>query len=452
MRRAAARPPSAKRLPEAGPRLRGVLLDRHVDEVAPLRPRAVVVAHVALAEELVEDEPRVRRALADAAVGDDRIAAEDALAAVELAQLVSRLEGAVLPDRLRPRDRLRAGDVAAALGALLLVARHRDELARELLRRADVDEHLAVAERVEDGVALGADRVVARLGGERRRRMARRVARRLAALGDPLLARAVHELHVVVAVVLEVPVRVRREPVVAIAVEDDRVVVGDAARAEQLTELLRPEEVALDLVLQVLLPVEADGARDVRLGGQRRVLVDLDDPDVRGVQMLRHPLGVDEHVLRVVSQTCVPPAQELEMQPGLSGFESSATLTRDGGARRAHAATAAAAGGVARARPRRRAADRRRVRGPRRADAGRRRSARPAGAVGAARRARGQAAADRSAVSSASIAARPAATQPSRSARSASRSANGISFVRRARRTSSTPVASASVATVPAAA
>ena len=48
------------------------LLDRHVDEVAPLGPRAVVVLDVVAAEQLVQDEPRVRRALADAAVGDDR--------------------------------------------------------------------------------------------------------------------------------------------------------------------------------------------------------------------------------------------------------------------------------------------------------------------------------------------------------------------------------------------
>ena len=60
----------------------------------------------------------------------------DALALVELAQLVGRLEGAVLVHGLRPRDVRRAGDVAAALGALLLVAGHRDQLARVLLRRA----------------------------------------------------------------------------------------------------------------------------------------------------------------------------------------------------------------------------------------------------------------------------------------------------------------------------
>ena len=48
------------------------LLDRDVDQVAPLGPRAVVVLDVLLPEQLVQHEPRVRRALADPAVGDDR--------------------------------------------------------------------------------------------------------------------------------------------------------------------------------------------------------------------------------------------------------------------------------------------------------------------------------------------------------------------------------------------
>ena len=122
-------------------RLYDVLLDRHVDHVAPLGPGAVVVLDVVLAEQLVQHEPGVRGALADAAVGDHvRVAVEDALALVELAQLVGRLEGAVLLHRLGPGHRRGARDVAAALGALLLVAGHGDQLARELLRRAHVDE------------------------------------------------------------------------------------------------------------------------------------------------------------------------------------------------------------------------------------------------------------------------------------------------------------------------
>ena len=60
------------------------LLDRDADERPVLRPRAVVVADVRHAEQLVQDEPRVRRALADAAVRDRVLAQVDALFAVEL--------------------------------------------------------------------------------------------------------------------------------------------------------------------------------------------------------------------------------------------------------------------------------------------------------------------------------------------------------------------------------
>ena len=58
--------------------------------------RAVVVLDLVVAEQLVQHEPRVRGALADAAVGDDVLAVEHALAGVQLAQLLSGLERAVL--------------------------------------------------------------------------------------------------------------------------------------------------------------------------------------------------------------------------------------------------------------------------------------------------------------------------------------------------------------------
>ena len=61
------------------------LLDRDVDEVPPLGPRPVVVLDVLLAEQLVKHEPGVRRALADPAVRDDRLARQHALAAVQIA-------------------------------------------------------------------------------------------------------------------------------------------------------------------------------------------------------------------------------------------------------------------------------------------------------------------------------------------------------------------------------
>jgi hypothetical protein len=101
-------------------------------------------------------------------------------------------------------------------------------------------------------------------------------------------------------VVLEVPVRVGGEPVVAVAVEHDGVVVGDPVGAEELAERLRTEEVTLDLVLQIGLPVEPDRPRNVGLRVEGRVLVDLHDLDARIVEVVLDPLGVDEHVVRVV--------------------------------------------------------------------------------------------------------------------------------------------------------
>ena len=102
-------------------------------------------------------------------------------------------------------------------------------------------------------------------------------------------------------VVLQVPVGVGGEPVVAVAVEHDRVLVGDPARAEERAEVLGAQEVALDLVLQVLLPVEADRAGDVLVGVERGVLVDFDDADRVVAEMVLDPLGVDEDVLCIVA-------------------------------------------------------------------------------------------------------------------------------------------------------
>src|SRR5262249_58811176 len=65
--------------PAPGARPRPSLLDRGADHATVLRPAAVVIAHVLQAEEVGQDEPRVARALADAAVGDRRPVRIDAL-------------------------------------------------------------------------------------------------------------------------------------------------------------------------------------------------------------------------------------------------------------------------------------------------------------------------------------------------------------------------------------
>ena len=116
----------------------------------------------------------------------------------------------------------------------------------------------------------------------------------LAAVELPLLAAAVEQPDVGVAVEREVPVGVGGEPVVVAAVEHDGVVVGDASLGEQRLELLLVDEVATDLVLQIGRPVELDGALDVALVVGGGVLVDLDQDDGVVVEMVLHPLGGDE--------------------------------------------------------------------------------------------------------------------------------------------------------------
>ena len=107
-------------------------------------------------------------------------------------------------------------------------------------------------------------------------------------------------------VVEEVPEGVGREPVVAIAVEHDGVVVRDPPASDQGAEFLRAEEVPLHLVLELALPVEPDRTRDVGLGVERGILVDLHDSDRVIVQMLGDPIGGDQHVVRVISHRNVP--------------------------------------------------------------------------------------------------------------------------------------------------
>ena len=77
----------------------------------------------------MQHEPRVRGALADAAVGDDLFGRHHAFAAVDLLQLVLALESPVLcVDRCGPRDARRGRDVASTLGAFLRQVLRREQL------------------------------------------------------------------------------------------------------------------------------------------------------------------------------------------------------------------------------------------------------------------------------------------------------------------------------------
>jgi hypothetical protein len=118
----------------------------------------------------------------------------------------------------------------------------------------------------------------------------------LAPVELPLLAPAVEQLDVRVAVQLELPVGVGGEPVVVAAVQHDGVVVADALLAHQLREVVLVDQVADLGLLQLRGPVQAHGAGDVAAVVGGHVLVHLDEDDRGVLEMGLGPVGVDEHV------------------------------------------------------------------------------------------------------------------------------------------------------------
>src|SRR5258707_15871337 len=80
-------------------------------QIAPLRPRSVVVAHARIAQELRQHKPGVRRPLPDPAVSDHLVVRADPLAPIQRPQLPRRFQGAILRvGRARPRGALRDRD------------------------------------------------------------------------------------------------------------------------------------------------------------------------------------------------------------------------------------------------------------------------------------------------------------------------------------------------------
>jgi hypothetical protein len=169
------------------------------------------------------------------------------------------------------------------------------EAAGVLVGRAHVDQvvHTDGLHRV---VAEGADRQVLLLGGVAGPGPLGNVGGVGAVVELPLLTATVEQLDVAVPVQLEVPVGVGGEPVVVAAVQHDGVVVADALGRQQGLELLLVDEVAADLVLQLGLPIDLDGALDVPTVVGRGVFVDLDEHRVIGVEVLLGPIGRNEYV------------------------------------------------------------------------------------------------------------------------------------------------------------
>src|SRR5207237_7418006 len=217
--------------------LRGArfVYDGRANEIAPFRPGAVVVAHLVEAQQILEHEPGVRAALADAAVSNDFILAVNALGFIELLQIVEGFEGAVFVGGLRPGN---IGGLRNVTGALCGFghARRRDDFAGEFIDGPNVDELTRLAAlhhgrnvflesadgRVSLGNAIGAWADIGSLFGER------------ALLFEPFLAATVDQPNVFMAVELQLPKGVSGEPVVVVAINNDSGLLGNARSAEQL--------------------------------------------------------------------------------------------------------------------------------------------------------------------------------------------------------------------------
>src|SRR5882724_4042035 len=281
-----------------------LLLGGDAHQVAPLRPAAVIVAHLAVAQELGVHEPGVAAPLADPAVDDDVVLrGQLRLALVEPAQFLGGLEGAVVGvDRPRPGDVGGARDVTAAERPLVRVLRHVQPLAAVLLRAPDVDQLALLLDVRQDLVAEGAHLFVVPLRGlVVGRRIARHLLGQGAPLLDPLDPAAVHDLDLVVAEEAEDPEGVGRPPVVAVAIEDDGGVLGGADPPQQRLEPRAPQVVAPDRIIQVARPVHLHRPRQVPGGVEQRVLVRLGETEPRVVQVLGDPLGRDQRVWVTVS-------------------------------------------------------------------------------------------------------------------------------------------------------
>src|SRR5215467_7626998 len=270
--------------------------DGSADEVAPLGPGAVIVANLVEAEQILEREPRVRAALTDAAVGDDFARTADALIAIELLQIVEGLESAVLVSGLRPGNIGGLGNMAGALRGFAH-PRRRDDFAGELINGTNVDELaglLAVEDRGDvflesaDGFVGGRNAIGG--GGD-----AGEVLGECALFLEPFLAAAVDEANILVAVELELPERIGREPVVIVTVKNDARVIGDAGIAEKLFESGPVDQIAANAVLELGLPVPSDSARDVALVVCSRVHVHFDEARARRIEILCGPIRGNQY-------------------------------------------------------------------------------------------------------------------------------------------------------------
>jgi len=226
----------------------------------------------------------MRAALPDPAVRNHLVFSVNSLPLVQLFQRFERFERAIFIRGLRPGNVRRLGNMSRALRRLAHPWR-RDNLPGEFVHRPHIHElsSLAPFHHRRDFFFTRANRFVPVRRAIRRRRHLRcfRVQRPL--FFEPLLPSAVDQPHLLVPIVFQLPKRIRRKPVVIVAIEQDGRIVRNPRRAQQPLQLRLLNQVAPHVVLELRLPVPAHRAGNVPLIKRGRVHVHFHKPDLRVV-------------------------------------------------------------------------------------------------------------------------------------------------------------------------
>src|SRR6185437_7586379 len=85
------------------------------------------------------------------------------------------------------------------------------------------------------------------------------------------------------------------EPVVVVAIDDDRRIVRDARAGHQLFVFVARDDVALHGVAKLRTPVPRDRARHMALVVCFRIHVDFDNAHIRIIRVVRDPRGRDQY-------------------------------------------------------------------------------------------------------------------------------------------------------------
>ena len=187
-------------------------------------------------------------------------------------------------------------------------ARRRNNLPRKFIYGPHIDQLRVrfVLQDCGDVVPFGANSSVDRFHFVRRRRHGQLVRSEWALLFEPLLAAAVHDENLVMAVVFQLPKSPRRKPVVVVTIENNSGLRRDARVAQQLLEGSGLCQIAANGILQFRLPVPSDSARNVPLIVGRRVDIDFHETNPGVFRVRGHPFRGDQNFRMSIVSHNVP--------------------------------------------------------------------------------------------------------------------------------------------------